>query len=169
MVDQPRYEPLEPSTFFPDGMSARPPVSGTVARGQLHEDEAFYKGKVDGQYVNELPVEIDRELIERGGERFNIYCAVCHGPSGYGDGMIVQRGFRKPPSYHIERLHDAPPGHFFDVMTNGFGAMGRYSTQIEPRDRWAIVAYIRALQVSQNATLDNVPPEQRASLKEAAP
>jgi mono/diheme cytochrome c family protein len=168
MRDQPRYEPLEASEFFADGMSARPLVSGTVARGQLHADEPFYTGKADGEFVTEIPLQLDRDLLERGQERFNIYCAVCHAPTGEGDGMIVQRGFRKPPSYHIERLQNAPAGHFFDVMTNGFGAMPSYRVQVAPRDRWAIVAYIRVLQLSRNATLENVPPAERAKLEEGA-
>jgi mono/diheme cytochrome c family protein len=169
MRDQPRYEPLEASDFFADGQSARLPVPGTVARGQLHEDEAFYTGRSEGQFVSELPIEVDRDLLVRGQERFNIYCSVCHGKTGVGDGMIVQRGFRRPPSYHIDRLRNAPAGHFFDVMTHGFGAMPSYAAQIEPRDRWAIVAYVRVLQVSQNATLDDVPVADRARLQEAQP
>jgi mono/diheme cytochrome c family protein len=169
MRDQPRYEALEASTFFPDGMSARKPVEGTVARGELNEDEAFNTGKLDGKHVAEIPLTVDRALLERGQERFNIYCAMCHAPTGTGDGIIVQRGFRRPPTYHSERLRKAPAGHYFDVMTNGFGAMPKYAVQIRPRDRWAIVAYIRALQLSQNATLDDVPADQRDKLTEAAP
>ena len=165
MYDQPRYDPLEASSFFPDGMSARLPVPGTVARGQLHEDEAFYTGKRGNGYVNELPVKLERQLLLRGQERFNIYCAVCHSRTGDGDGMIVQRGFRRPPTYHSDRLRNAPLGHFYDVITNGFGAMPKFNVQIEPRDRWAIVAYIRALQLSQNARLQDLPPKIRAELE----
>ena len=163
MRDQPRYEALEASDFFADGQSARLPVAGTVARGQLQEDEAFYTGKSEGEFVTEPPVEITRELLVRGQERYTIYCAPCHARTGLGNGMIVERGFRKPPSYHIDRLRDAPAGHFFDVMTNGFGAMPSYR-RIEPRDRWAIVAYIRVLQLSQNATLEDVPATERKML-----
>lgn len=167
MRDQPRYEALEASDFFADGQSARLPVAGTVARGQLQEDEAFYTGKSQGQLVAEVPVEITRELLVRGQDRFTIFCAPCHARTGMGNGMIVERGFRKPPSYHIERLRNAPAGHFFDVMTHGFGAMPSYA-RIEPQDRWAIVAYIRVLQLSQHATLDDVPTAERSKL-DAAP
>lgn len=156
MYDQAHYEPFEPSPLFENDSSARPLVAGTVARGQLHEDAAFYTGKQGAQYVTELPVKLEMKLLERGRERFNIYCSVCHGISGYGNGMIVQRGFRKPPSFHDERLRNAPLGHYFDVITNGFGAMPTYNLQVEPRDRWAIAAYIRALQLSQRAPFDDL-------------
>ena len=167
MRDQPRYEALEASEFFADGQSARLPVAGTVARGQLQEDEAFYTGKSAGELVHQPPVEITRELLVRGQDRFNIFCAPCHARTGMGNGMIVERGFRQPPSYHIERLRNAPAGHFFDVMTHGFGAMPSYA-RIEPQDRWAIVAYIRVLQLSQHATLEDVPESERGKL-DAAP
>lgn len=164
MRDQPRYEPLEASDFFADGQSARLPVAGTVARGQLHEDEAFHTGKSQGKLVSDLPVKVDRELLLRGQDRFNIFCSPCHARTGMGNGMIVERGFRKPPSYHIDRLRNAPAGHFFDVITHGFGAMPSYRVQLAPRDRWAIVAYIRVLQLSQNAQLDDVPASERSKL-----
>ena len=169
MRDQPRYETLEASPLFANRQSARPVPAGTIARGQLAEDAVISTGKQDGQFVAQVPVTLNEELVARGQERFNIYCAPCHGRTGSGDGMIVQRGFRKPPSYHLERLRSAPAGHFFDVMTNGFGAMPRYGGHIPPRDRWAIVAYIRALQLSQNAEPDDVPPDHRAKLSEATP
>lgn len=168
MRDQPRYEPLEASSFFSNDMASRPLVEGTVARGHLNEDEVFFTGKEGDQFVLEVPLEINRELLERGEQRFNIYCSVCHDRTGNGDGMIVQRGFRKPPSLHLERLRNAPAGHFFDVMTNGFGAMPSFRIQVPPQDRWAIAAYIRVLQMSQQASLDDVPPEERAKLEEAA-
>lgn len=168
MRDQPRYEALEASSFFANGMASRPLVEGTIARGHLNEDEVFYTGKKDGQLVLEVPLEINRELLERGEQRFNIYCSVCHDRTGGGDGMIVQRGFRKPPSLHLERLRNAPAGHFYDVMTHGFGAMPSFRIQVPPQDRWAIAAYIRVLQMSQQASLDDVPPEERAKLEEAA-
>lgn len=168
MRDQPRYEALEASSFFANGMASRPLVEGTIARGHLNEDEVFYTGKEDGQLVLEVPLEINRELLERGEQRFNIYCSVCHDRTGNGDGMIVQRGFRKPPSLHLERLRNAPAGHFYDVMTHGFGAMPSFRIQVPPQDRWAIAAYIRVLQMSQQASLDDVPPEERAKLEEAA-
>jgi mono/diheme cytochrome c family protein len=168
MRDQPRYEALEASSFFSNGMASRPLVEGTIARGHLNEDEVFYTGKEGDQLVLEVPLEINRELLERGEQRFNIYCSVCHDRTGTGDGMIVQRGFRKPPSLHLERLRNAPAGHYFDVMTHGFGAMPSFRIQVPPQDRWAIAAYIRVLQMSQQASLDDVPPEERAKLEEAA-
>jgi mono/diheme cytochrome c family protein len=167
MYDQPHKEPLEASQFFANGMSARPLVPGTVARGQLREDDAFYIGSVDGKYVEELPIPLTPELLARGRERFDIYCSMCHGLTGRGDGMIVQRGFEKPPSYHTDHLRNAPVGHFYDVITNGYRTMMPYNIQVEPRDRWAIVAYIRVLQASQNGTLDDVPQAERGQLEGA--
>jgi hypothetical protein len=169
MRDQPRYEALEASTFFSDGQSARPRVEGTIARGQLNDDESFHTGRAGTQFVSEIPLKLDRPLMQRGQERFNIYCAVCHARTGNGDGMIVQRGFRRPPSFHIERLRNAPAGHFFDVMTNGFGAMPSYRVQVPAADRWAIVAYIRVLQMSQQAKLEDVPADERTKLMESQP
>ena len=169
MADQPRYGPLAPSTFFGDGRAARPQVPGTVARGQLHEDEVFYTGRSNGALVNAFPFPVTRQVIERGRERFNIFCAPCHDRTGNGNGMITQRGLRHPPSYHIDRLRQVPVGHFFDVMTRGFGAMPDYADRVPPRDRWAIAAYIRALQLSQHATLDDVPPAERKKLQEGRP
>jgi len=166
MHDQPKYEPLEASTFFADGRSARPLIEGTVARGNLQLDEHFYTGKINGELATELPFPATMDVLKRGQERFNIYCSPCHSKAGDGAGMIVQRGFRRPPTYHSERLRDAPIGHFFDVMTNGFGAMYSYAERVSPRDRWAIAAYIRALQLSQNATLDDVPDDVRQQLLE---
>lgn len=165
MADQPRYKPLAKSTFFGDDRSVRPLVPGTVARGQLDADEAFHTGKVGDQPVATLPLPLMRELLERGRERFDIFCAPCHGRVGNGDGMVVRRGFRPPPPYHIDRLRQAPVGHFFDVITHGFGAMPDYAAQVPPRDRWAIVAYIRALQLSQHASLADVPPQERQRLQ----
>src|SRR3954470_24601762 len=150
MHDAPRYDPLEASTVFPKGSSAQPLVAGTMPRGFLHEDEALYTGKAGGEIATTFPFAITRADLDRGQERFNIYCAPCHGRTGEGNGMVVQRGYRQPPSYHIDRLRQADPGHFFDVMTNGFGAMPDYRAQIAPRDRWSIVAYIRALQLSEH-------------------
>jgi hypothetical protein len=166
MRDQPRYETYEASEFFGDGQAARPVVAGTVARGQLREDDAFYRGKEGKELVKEIPLEVDRPLLERGRERFDIFCVNCHGLAGDGDGMIVRRGFNRPPSFHSERLRGAAAGHYFDVMTNGFGAMPRFAPQIETRDRWAIIAYVRALQLSQNATLEDVPESERSRLEE---
>jgi mono/diheme cytochrome c family protein len=157
MHNQPKYRGLRASTFFANGSSARPLVEGTIARGTLQEDEAFFTGKINKVAVKELPFPIDQQLLDRGEERFNIYCSPCHGRTGEGNGMVVQRGYRTPPSFHQDRLRQADVGYLFDVMTNGFGAMPDYRVQIAPRDRWAIVAYIRALQLSQHATTADVP------------
>jgi hypothetical protein len=166
MFHQPFSRPLEPSDFFQDNhMASRPLIRNTVARGHLEEDEAYYRGKVGTNLVETFPFPITREVLERGRERFDIYCAPCHGRTGEGDGMVVQRGFAAPPSYHIDRLRKAPVGHFFDVMTQGYGIMYSYAQRVEPNDRWAIAAYIRALQMSRAATLANVPPQERAKLE----
>ncbi len=166
MHDQPKYKPLAASAFFHDGLSARPLVEDTVARGHLNHDVQPFPGKTaGGKLVEALPVPFTPELLTRGQERYNIYCTPCHDRTGSGHGMVVRRGFKEPPSYHIDRLRQAPIGHFFDVMTNGFGAMPDYRAQVEPADRWAIAAYIRALQRSQQATLADVPPEAAAKLK----
>jgi mono/diheme cytochrome c family protein len=161
MHDQPRFKPLAKSDFYGDLRSARAPVEGTVARGQLHEDTYFYTGKVGSNPGDYLPFAANEEVLARGRERFNIYCSPCHSQLGDGNGVIVQRGYRQPPSYHTERLRKAPLGYFFDVMTNGFGAMPDYAAQISARDRWNIVAYIRALQLSQNASAADIPPGQK--------
>ena len=173
MQDQPRYKPYKQSDFFSDGKAMRDPVEGTVARGQLRENKAFWTGKKENADSNiqvetttdatgntlvsnfpndieKIPVPISQELIERGQQRYNIYCIVCHGAVGNGDGMIVRRGYPAPPTYHDDRLRNAPDGHFFDVITNGWGKMNSYGSQIPAADRWAIVAYIRALQIAQN-------------------
>jgi mono/diheme cytochrome c family protein len=154
MHNQPRYKPFASTTFFDDGRSARPAIDDTVARGQLHLDQARYTGKVNGKDVDYIPIQITRADLARGQERFNIYCSPCHSRLGDGHGMVVQRGFRQPPTYHDPRLVNAPIGHFFDVMTNGFGAMYSYASRVPVDDRWRIAAYIRALQLSQDA-----PPE----------
>jgi cbb3-type cytochrome c oxidase subunit III len=166
MQDQPKYIPLRPSTFFADGRSERPLVEGTVARGHLDGDTAFYTGKIDNKPIEAFPFPITRAVLNRGQERFNIYCALCHDRLGNGKGMIVQRGYNHPPppSYHIDRLRKVPVGYLFDVIANGLGAMPDYAAQIEPRDRWAIVAYVRVLQLSQNASVNDVPAEARAAL-----
>ena len=154
---QPRLNPLAKSDFYTDQRSARPPVEGTVARGDLREDTYFYTGKFGNTPGDYMPFPVTADVMTRGRERFNIYCSPCHSRLGDGNGMIPQRGFQRPPSYHIDRLRKAPLGYFFDVMTNGFGAMPDYASQISPRDRWCIVAYIRALQLSQNASTAEVP------------
>jgi mono/diheme cytochrome c family protein len=166
MHDQPKYKPLAPSAFFPDDQSARPLVADTVARGHLDEDLEFYSGKTaGGKPLDVFPMLVTTDVLQRGRERFNIYCSPCHDRTGSGRGMVVRRGFKPPPSLHVERLVLAPPGHFFDVMTNGFGAMPDYRSPVAPADRWAIVAYIRALQRSQQATLADAPPEEAAKLQ----
>jgi mono/diheme cytochrome c family protein len=194
MASQPAYRPLRESTFFRDGRSARPQVDGTIARGQLRDDPHRFEGKqpkgaaapkvaalvgaealqpaipvLPGAqpFAETFPMPVSLKLLERGRERFNIYCAVCHDRTGSGNGMIVQRGYAKPPSYHTDRLRNAPVGYFFDVITRGYGAMPDYASQVPPDDRWAIIAYIRALQRAQNATIDDVPEAERAKLKEA--
>jgi hypothetical protein len=163
---QPKYNPLEASSFFADGRSERPEVPGTVAHGNLRTDELRYTGKINGVVENEFPFPITRDDLERGRQRFNVNCSPCHDYTGSGHGMIVQRGFQAPPSYHIERLRNAPVGHFFDVITNGYGAMYSYANRVAPDDRWRIAAYIRALQLSQHAALDDVPADQRGQLTE---
>jgi mono/diheme cytochrome c family protein len=181
MASQPSYKPLDPSTFFPDGRSARPLIPGTVARGHLRTDQQLFAGKRTWQGpewgrtvaivgtaaqsvlgaaaaaisetaddVDEFPIPITLEVLDRGKERYTIYCALCHDPLGTGRGKIVERGYTQPPSYHIDRLRAAPVGHFFDVITNGYGSMPDYKAQVPVRDRWAIVAYVRALQLSQH-------------------
>jgi hypothetical protein len=165
---QPKYKGLEPSSFFNDGRSERPAVPGTVARGKLRTDELFYTGKINGQVADVFPFPITQADLERGQNRFNIYCAPCHDYTGSGNGMIVQRGFPAPPSYHLDRLVKAPAGHFFDVMTNGYGTMFSYAARVSPRDRWCIAAYIRALQLSQNAPTSDVPPKELTKLEGTA-
>jgi hypothetical protein len=164
---QPRYNPYDPTDFFADGQSARIPVAGTVPRGDLAlgPQELMYTGKVNGAVVDEFPFPVTRQVLERGRERFNIYCEPCHGMTGDGDGMIVQRGFRHPPSLHSQQLRSAPAGHFFDVISNGFGVMYPYGYRIVPRDRWAIVFYIRALQLSRHASINDVPEAEREKLR----
>lgn len=161
---QPKYLPYAPTQFFHDGRSERPPVEGTVARGQLRLDELLYTGKENGVESNRFPFSITPADLERGREQYNVFCTPCHDYTGGGNGMIVQRGFPHPPSYHIDRLRNAPVGHFFDVMTNGFGAMYSYGSRIDPQDRWRIAAYVRALQLSQHATIDDVPANERQKL-----
>jgi mono/diheme cytochrome c family protein len=158
---QPYYRPLAKSDFFADGRSARNPVDGTVARGDLRDDTYLYTGKINGNPGDYMPFPVTAKVLERGHERFNVYCTPCHGRVGDGNGFIPSRGLKRPPSYHIDRLRKVPLGYFFDVMTNGFGVMQDYSAQILPSDRWAITAYIRALQLSQNATSADVPAGQK--------
>ncbi len=165
MYDQPKVEPLEGSRFFADGRGSRQPVPGTVARGALRANRHFFEGRIDTALAATFPFEVTEADIRRGQERYEIFCTPCHDRAGTGRGMVVRRGFREPPSLHIERLRETPVGHFFDVMTNGYGAMYGYASRIPPRDRWAIAAYIRALQLSRRATLEDVPQNVRRRLE----
>ena len=157
MHDQPKFLPQRGTSFFPDGRSVRPQVENTVARNQLREDSYFYTGFSGGKEGDGMPFPVTMDVLARGQERYNVYCTPCHSRVGNGAGMIVQRGYAKAGNFHVERLQKAPLGHFFNVITNGYGAMPDYSAQVAPVDRWAIVAYIRALQLSQNATQADVP------------
>lgn len=161
---QPKYLPYEPTSFFSDGRSERQPVPGTVARGQLRLDELMFTGRENGVVVDKFPFPITKADLERGRERYNVYCTPCHDYTGTGRGMIVQRGFPQPPSYHIQRLRDAPAGHFYEVITNGFGSMYSYAARVEPADRWRIAAYIRVLQLARNAKIGDVPESERQNL-----
>jgi hypothetical protein len=168
MRDQPRYDTYEPSTMFADGTSARPIPANTVPRGNWAEvmlNEAVYTGQIDGEYVEEFPVVIDRAVLRRGQRQYDIFCSPCHSRVGDGQGMIVQRGFPEPPSFHDQRLREEPVGYYYDVITNGFGVMYSYADRIEPQDRWAIVAYIRALQFSQNVPLESLPAAERQEIE----
>ncbi len=168
MHDQPKYIPLRPSDFFGDARSERPLLDGTVARGHLNDDSAMYTGRgPDGKYVTAFPMPVNKDMILRGQDRFNIYCTPCHDRLGDGNGKVVRRGYRHPPSYHIDRLRQVENGYLYDVITNGFGAMPDYAAQVQPADRWAIVAYIRALQLSHNASVNDIPAQDRAKLDPA--
>jgi cytochrome c1 len=169
MHDQPKYKTYTRSEFFADERSARPRVEDTVARGHLNDDELLYTGKSGKDFADVFPFAIDRPALERGKQRFEIYCTPCHGMVGKGDGMVKQRGLKSSPAdFHSDRMRAKPAGYYFDVMTSGFGAMQDYSAQISVEDRWKVVAYIRALQLSQNATIDDVPPDKRSSLQTGA-
>ena len=168
MHDTPRYEVYEANPNYPDGRASRNLPTGTVARGQLRDDEHFYTGKVDGFFVRDFPFAVSDADMKRGQERYTAYCTPCHGQTGDGRGMVVQRGLRQAATYHQDRLRTAAPGYFYDVITNGFGAMQGYAEQVPPRDRWLIAAYVRALQRSQTATVDDVPAADRGRL-DAAP
>jgi mono/diheme cytochrome c family protein len=169
MHDQPKYIPLRPTSFFADGRSARQLPENTIARGHLNEDTAYFTGRdAAGKLVAELPFPVTKEILLRGQDRFNVYCTPCHDYTGSGNGMVTQRGFRHPPTYHSDRLRQIPVGHFYDVITNGLGDMQDYSAQIQPADRWAIAAYIRVLQYSQQASINDVPAEARTQLGQGA-
>lgn len=166
MHDQPRHEPLESSAFFADGSSARAPVDGTVARGTQTDDVVFTTGRnAEDQFASTLPLPLTRALLDRGRSRFNAFCTPCHGRLGDGSGMVVQRGFKQPKSFHEQRLVESPVGYFFGVMTNGFGQMSSYAPQIDPADRWAIAAYVKALQLSRRVTVDTLTPAELQELE----
>jgi mono/diheme cytochrome c family protein len=169
---QPKTSPLSASEFFSDGSSARPLVPGTIPRGHLREDGAFYTGIENGKWVDKIPVPITMDLLKRGRDRFSIYCTPCHGQLGDGQGMIAKRGFQlKRPvgNYHSDRLRKMPIGHFYDVITNGYGAMYSYASRIEPQDRWAVVAYIRVLQLSQHSSVKDLSTEEKSKIGEKLP
>lgn len=165
MHDQPKYVPMRASDFYPDKRSQRPYVEGTVPAGEFQDGSPLYTGTANDAPIDYFPMPITTADMKRGQERYGIYCAPCHGRLGDGNGMIVQRGFRQPPSFHLERLRVSPPGHYFDVITHGFGAMPDYAVQVSPQDRWRITAYIRALQLSQHATMNDVPAAQRGQIR----
>jgi mono/diheme cytochrome c family protein len=166
MADQPRYDPYDKSTFFADMLSARPLPAGTVSRNTVSKNEMMDLGMTNGKPADRFPFPVTMDVLNRGRQRYDIYCVPCHGYTGTGDGMAARRGFRRPPaSFHADELRNAPPGHFFDVITNGFGAMPSYAYQIDTRDRWAIIAYIRALQLSQWAAPNDVPPDEMQKLE----
>jgi hypothetical protein len=165
MHDQAKYEPLEKSEIFKDLRSSRPLVEGTIARGHLNENVQLYTGKNGKDFVPGFPLDVTEQFVKRGQQRYNIFCTPCHDLVGNGLGIVVRRGFKRPPSFHISRLREAPPGYFYDVIANGFGAMSSYAEQVPVKDRWAIVSYIRALQLSQNAHLEDVPPQERQQLE----
>ena len=164
MHDQPRFEPLEASALFADGRSSRPRVPGTIARGEREYDSHLLEGRVNGELASTFPMEVTRELLERGRERYDVFCSACHDRAGTGRGIVVERGLKQPSSLHIERLRKAPPGYVFDVITRGFGAMYDMADRIPADDRWAITAYVRALQRSQNGTIADVAGADRTRL-----
>jgi mono/diheme cytochrome c family protein len=168
MYQQARNDPLEPNPYFADGMSARPLVAGTVPRGAAQVNEALENGSDHGRLLDRFPFAVTASDLERGRQRFNIYCSPCHGATGDGDGMIVRRGFVRPPSYHTDRLRDAPAGHLFQVITYGWGAMYSYGERVAPEDRWRVVAYIRALQMSRNMPVGQLSPRDVDRLREAS-
>ena len=165
MQNQPKAKPLSQSDFFADGTSARRPPAYTVAYGEAHTDAAFYSGLTNGIYITQLPMKLTPELLSRGREQFDAICSECHDRTGSGNGMVVQRGFPQPPSFHVDRLRRAPIGHFYDVIANGYGVMYSYASRVEPEDRWAIAAYIRVLQLSHNAKPSDLNQAERATLE----
>jgi mono/diheme cytochrome c family protein len=164
MYNQPKAKPLRKNNLFLDQSSARPIPPNTVARGDLQLNDAFYTGKIADRLIDFIPIQITEENLMRGKERFNIYCSVCHGQTGEGNGMIVQRGFPPPPTFHSERLRSVPNGHIYDVITHGYGVMYSYASRINPNDRWCIVAYLRVLQLSHNVSIKDLSSEEQKEL-----
>jgi len=169
MHDQPKRGTFKPSAFFDDGASARPLPQGVIARGYLRTNLVYFEGLDGTNLVSAIPIKVTRGVLDRGHERFDIYCSVCHGLSGKGDGMVVQRGFPKPPSFNEPRLRDAPIGYFYHVITHGYGVMFPYATRVEPEDRWAIAAYIRALQLRESTALANSVSRERRPIEKELP
>jgi mono/diheme cytochrome c family protein len=167
MHDQPRYDPMEASSFFTDNAASRAPVAGTVPRGLLRDDELLYQGTVNGSPAEVFPFPIDEAVMARGQDAFNAFCSPCHGRTGRGDGIVVQRGFTRPPDLTDDNARSAPVGHIFNVITNGFGAMPDHAAQVQVRDRWAIAAYLRALQASAAVPIADIPAAERARLEGA--
>jgi hypothetical protein len=168
MADQPHQRPLQPSNFFDDGMASRPVEAGTVARTGKEQNDDLLRGRIDGKFADTFPFQVTMEVLARGQERYEIFCSPCHDRLGTGQGMIVRRGFTPARSFHEDRLRNAPVGHYFEVMSQGFGPMPSYAGQLSPQDRWAVIAYIRALQLGRNARLDELTPEDRARLSKEA-
>ncbi len=168
MQDQPKYKPLGANRFFADGRDARPIPAGTIARDELNDTDAFHTGAANGAFLDTIPLKVDSKLLHRGQQRFDIYCSPCHGRTGDGNGMVAQRGVKIPANFHTDRLRQVPPGYLYQVIENGYGAMGDYGDQVPVNDRWAIVAYVRALQLSRDASLNDVPPDHRAQLSGGA-
>jgi mono/diheme cytochrome c family protein len=164
MQDQPKYKPLGVSRFFADGRMARPIPAGTIARDELNNTDSFHTGSENGAFLDTIPLKVDSKLLHRGQQRFDIYCSPCHGYTGDGNGMVAQRGLKIPADLHTDRLRSVPPGYIYQVIKNGYGAMGDYGDQIPVNDRWAIVAYVKALQLSRDATVNDVPADQRGEL-----
>lgn len=167
MQDQPKYKPLAASKFFTDGRSARPIPANTIARDELNDDDSFHTGEANGAFLDTIPLPVDLRLLERGHDRYNIFCSPCHGEVGDGLGMIARRGFQIPANLHTDRLRSVPPGYIYQVIKNGYGAMPDHGDQIPVRDRWAIVAFVRALQLSRHATVADMPAAEREQLDNA--
>jgi len=166
MHDQPKYKPQQASSFFADGRANRPLLAGTIARGRLKTDELLETGKQGAEFSTEFPFPVTAAVLERGASRYGIFCAPCHDATGGGDGMVVRRGMKQPVSFHVDRLKDSAAGYYFDVITNGFGAMYDYADRIKVEDRWAIVAHIRVLQKAQSAQLADVPADKQPLLQQ---